>query len=207
MMRTVPVSAVVAVGIMIGGATLSVSARSAGQAAAPPGAKTMARPATASTTSIVARGKHLVDSSGCHDCHTPMKMGDNGPEPDMARMLSGHPAEIAVGAPPQLSGVWMAATSSTFTAWAGPWGISYTKNLTPDKETGLGSWTAQQFVDTIKNGREQGHGRQLLPPMPWPAYRNMSDADLRAIFAYLQTIPAVKNKVPDPVIAPPPPAK
>ena len=71
---------------------------------------------------------------------------------------------------------------------------------------GLGSWTEQQFVDTIRNGREQGRGRQILPPMPWQAYRNMTDADLKAMFAYLQSIPAIKNKVPDPVIAPPPPA-
>jgi len=80
-----------------------------------------------------------------------------------------------------------------FTAWAGPWGISYTRNLTPDKETGLGSWTEQQFVDTIRNGREQGRGRQILPPMPWPAYRNMTDADLKSIFAYLKTIPAITS--------------
>ena len=91
--------------------------------------------------------------------------------------------------------------------WAGPWGISYTRNLTPDRETGLGSWTEQQFVETIRNGRQQGRGRQLLPPMPWPAYRNMTDADLKAIFAYLKTIPAISNKVPDPMIAPPPPSK
>ena len=207
MTRSVPVRrAAVAVGILIVGAGLSLSASGAGQAAAP-SSKPMAKPAAGATNAVVARGKHLVDSGGCHDCHTPVKMGDNGPEPDMARMLSGHPAEIAVGAPPQLSGVWMAAASNTFTAWAGPWGISYTANLTPDKETGLGAWTAQQFMDTIRNGRVQGHGRQLLPPMPWPAYRNLSDADLKAIFAYLQTIPPVKNKVPDPVIAPPPPAK
>lgn len=208
MTRSVPVrGAAVSVGILIVGAGLSVYASGAGQAAQPAASKPAAKPGGMASASIVARGKHLVDTSGCHDCHTPVKMGDNGPEPDMARMLSGHPAEIVISGPPQLSGPWMAAASNTFTAWAGPWGISYTKNLTPDKETGLGSWTAQQFVDTIKNGREQGHGRQLLPPMPWPAYRNMSDADLRAIFAYLQTIPAVKNKVPEPVIAPPPPAK
>jgi hypothetical protein len=109
--------------------------------------------------------------------------------------------------PPQPVGPWIGSFSATFTAWSGPWGISYTANLTPDKETGLGAWTAQQFVDTIRNGRVQGHGRQLLPPMPWPAYKNLNDADLKAVFAYLQTIPAIKNKVPDPVMAPAPPAK
>jgi hypothetical protein len=181
-----------------------------GQAAAPAkpaAAKPAAKPAAGAAAAEIARGKHLVETSVCNDCHTPFKMGDNGPEPDMARMLSGHPADMTVTPAPQLSGPWMAAGSTTFTAWAGPWGLSYTANLTPDKETGLGTWTAQQFIDTIRNGRVQGHGRQLLPPMPWPWYKNFTDAELKAIFAYLQSIPAVKNKVPDPVIAPPPPAK
>jgi len=152
----------------------------------------------------VERGAYLVTVGGCNDCHTPFKMGDNGPEPDMSRMLSGHPADMTLPPPPQAAGPWLVSGAATFTAWSGPWGISYTANLTPDKETGLGTWTAQQFLDTIRNGRVQGHGRQLLPPMPWAWYRNMTDSDLRAVFAYLQTIPAVKNKVPDPIMAPPP---
>ena len=82
--------------------------------------------------------------------------------------------------------------------------MSYTANLTPDPETGLGQWTEQQFVDTIRTGRHQGRGREILPPMPWPAFRNLNDADLKAIFAFLRTIPPMKNKVPDPVIAAPP---
>jgi hypothetical protein len=131
-------------------------------------------------------------------------MGPNGAEPDMSRMLSGHPAGKTLPPPPDPRGPWIASTIDTFTAWAGPWGISYTRNLTPDKETGLGEWTEQQFVDTIRNGRHQGRGRELLPPMPWPVYRNLNDADLKAIFAYLQSIPPIKNAVPDPVIAPPP---
>jgi hypothetical protein len=150
-------------------------------------------------------GKYLVEAiGGCNDCHTPYKMGDNGPEPDMTRMLSGHPSDMSVTPPPHLSGPWMAAVSNTFTAWVGPWGISYTKNLTPDKETGLGTWTEQQFIDTLRNGREQGRGRQLLPPMPWQDFRMMTDDDLKSIFAFLKSIPPIKNKVPDPVIAPPP---
>jgi hypothetical protein len=85
------------------------------------------------------------------------------------------------------------------TAWSGPWGTSFTANLTPDPETGSGQWTEQQFVDTIRSGRHLGRGREILPPMPWPAIRNMTDADLKAIFAYLRTIPAIKNRVPDPL--------
>lgn len=152
----------------------------------------------------IARGKYLVDAMGCHDCHTPMKMGDNGPEPDMTRALSGHPQGKALPTPPPPNGPWITSVSDTFTAWTGPWGISYTRNLTPDKETGLGEWTEQQFLDTIRTGRRQGRGRQLLPPMPWPAIKNLNDADLKAIFAYLQSLEPMANRVPEPVLAEPP---
>jgi mono/diheme cytochrome c family protein len=156
--------------------------------------------------SAVARGKYLVTAvADCGGCHTPAKIGPNGPEPDESRMLSGVPASGKAPAPTQ-QGPWL----GFFTlegAFGGPWGLSYPANLTPDKETGLGSWTEQQFIDTLRTGRHQGRGREILPPMPWRAFRNMTDADLKAIFAYLRTIPAVTNKVPDPVIAPPPKGK
>ena len=160
-------------------------------------------PQAGPAASDVDRGKYLVTALVCNDCHTPFKMGDNGPEPDMTRMLSGHPSDIALPPPPKPNGPWIVSGAATFTAWAGPWGISYTANLTPDKDTGLGTWTAQQFIDTIRNGRHQGHGRALLPPMPWSWYRNLTDEDLKAVFAYLQSIPPIKNKVPDPVMAAP----
>jgi hypothetical protein len=89
--------------------------------------------------------------------------------------------------------------AATNTAWSGPWGISFTANLTPDAETGLGKWTQQNFTQTIRTGRHMGRGRPVLPPMPIPMYRNFTDGDLEAIFAYLQSIPAVKNRVPEPV--------
>jgi len=149
------------------------------------------------------RGEYIVKGMGCADCHTPNKMGPNGPEPDESLWLSGHPASVQLPPAPAASGPWIASVAATMTAWAGPWGVSYTANLTPDPETGLGQWTEQQFVDTIRSGRHLGRGRQILPPMPWPAIRNMTDGDLKAIFAYLRTIPVVKNKVPDPL---PPPA-
>jgi hypothetical protein len=107
--------------------------------------------------------------------------------------------------PPAARGPWIASTTDTFTAWAGPWGISYARNLTPDAETGLGTWTEQQFVDTIRTGRRQGRGREILPPMPWPMYRNLDDADLKAVFAYLRSLPPESNRVPEPVPAEPPP--
>ncbi len=146
-----------------------------------------------------ARGKYLVSTSGCHDCHTPWKMGANGPEPDMTRMLSGHPHDFAVQPLPKLEGPWMSAGAATNTAWAGPWGVSFTANLTPDPETGLGKWTLRNFMDTIRTGRHQGRGRPILPPMPIPVYNNFTDQDLGAIYAYLRTIPAIRNAVPEPL--------
>ena len=70
---------------------------------------------------------------------------------------------------------------------------------TADPETGLGKWTAGTFIDSIRSGRLMGKGRQILPPMPYQALRNLTDDDLRAIFVYLQPIPKLKNRVPDPI--------
>ena len=88
--------------------------------------------------------------------------------------------------------------TATNTAWSGPWGVSFTANLTPDPETGLGKWTLRNFVDTIRSGRHLGRGRPILPPMPIPMYKHFTDADFEAIFSYLQSIPAVSNRVPEP---------
>jgi mono/diheme cytochrome c family protein len=146
-----------------------------------------------------ARGKYLVHTSGCMDCHTPFKMGANGPEWDMSRLLAGHPQELKMPPVPKLpEGPWLIVSAATNTAHAGPWGVSFTANLTPDPETGLGRWTVKDFVDTIRTGRHMGRGREILPPMPIPVYSQMSDADLEAMFAYLRTIPPVKNRVPEP---------
>jgi mono/diheme cytochrome c family protein len=157
--------------------------------------------ATPGSAEAVNRGQYLVTAIGCHDCHTPFKMGPNGPEPDMTRMLSGHPETIAVGAPPEFitkgDTPWGWAGSATNTSYAGPWGISYATNLTPDQNTGLGIWTEEMFVRAIRTGRHMGQSRPIVPPMPWPALRNLADDDLKAIFAYLRTIPPMTNHVPD----------
>jgi hypothetical protein len=133
-------------------------------------------------------------------------MGPNGPEPDMARRLSGHPETMKVDKPAKLTEPWMAATSNSFTAWSGPWGISYTANLTSDKNTGIGQdlWTEETFIRAIREGKHMGTSRPILPPMPWPVYRNMTDDDLKAVFAYLRTVPAINNHVPEPIINEPP---
>lgn len=163
---------------------------------------TTIRPALAASagSSAVERGRYLVTIMGCNDCHTPLKMGKNGPEPDMSRMLSGHPETIRIAETPKApEGPWMAQVGSTMTAWSGPWGVSFTANLTPDVETGLGLWTAEAFIMAVRTGRHQGQGRPILPPMPWQMIREATDEDLRAIFAYLQSIPAVSNRVPQPL--------
>jgi mono/diheme cytochrome c family protein len=187
-------AAVAAYGFVFWGA---VAAQTPGQTA---------RPVQAQQPSpdLVKRGEYLVSSVGCHDCHTPHKLGPEGPEPDMTLMLSGHQATMKLPEPPAAKGPWVLSATGTMTAWAGPWGVSYSANLTPDRETGLGEWTEEQFMQTIRNGRRQGRGRPILPPMPWPAYKNLSDEDLRAIFAYLRSVKPMKNQVPEPIIVEPP---
>ena len=163
-------------------------------------------PVTITTTESadpVARGKYLVSAMGCHDCHTPWKMGPQGPAPDMTRALSGHPADMVMPPPPKLpEGPWVMTAGATMTAWSGPWGVSFTANLTPDPETGLGKWTPEMFLTAIRTGRHEGKGRPILPPMPWTMYRNLNDEDLRAIFSYLRSLPPIANRVPQPIDAP-----
>lgn len=157
-------------------------------------------PAAAGT---VARGQYLVEIMGCHDCHTPWKLGPNGPEMDMTRALSGHPQDLTMPPAPALPpGPWMMTAAGTMTAWAGPWGVSYTMNLTPDKETGLGDWTLEQFIATMKTGKDRGKGRALLPPMPYFNLAKLSDEDIASVFAYLQSLPPMKNRVPQPIDPP-----
>jgi mono/diheme cytochrome c family protein len=162
-------------------------------------ARAEAPPPATAVSEVLARGKYLVTIAACNDCHTPFKMTPAGPAPDMERMLSGHPEQLVMPAAPALpAGPWLATVGATNTAWAGPWGVSFTANLTPDRETGLGKWNVRTFTETIRTGRHLGRGREILPPMPIAMYRNFTDSDMAAIFAYLQSIPAIRNKVPEP---------
>lgn len=148
----------------------------------------------------VERGRYLVNALACNDCHTPWTLGPEGPAPDATRLLSGHPADLVLPPAPRLpAGPWTTVVSGTNTAWSGPWGVSYTANLTPDDETGLGRWSAEQFVETLRSARHLGRGRPLLPPMPAQAIGSLDDEDLRCVFAYLRSIPAVHNRVPEPL--------
>ena len=179
-------------------AVLAIAVAATVAVVAPARAQTPSK-TTDSTAEKIARGKYIVTTSGCNDCHTPWVMGPKGPEPDMSRMLSGHPESVVLPPAPSAQGPWIMTASATNTAWAGPWGVSYTANLTPDAETGLGKWTQRNFNETIRTGRHMGRGRPILPPMPIMMYKNFTDADMEAIFTYLQSIPAVKNRVPEPL--------
>jgi mono/diheme cytochrome c family protein len=143
----------------------------------------------------VAWGEHLVTIGGCHDCHTPKLMTPQGPADDSSRMLSGHPADMP---PPDVDRKQMESkglvVTATFTAWVGPWGITYSANLTPH-ETGTGNWTEDQFIYAIKNNVSKGlpGARPLLPPMAMMLVKLMTEDELKAIFAYLRTIKPIEN--------------
>jgi mono/diheme cytochrome c family protein len=127
--------------------------------------------AVAAKEDPLARGKRLVFTSGCVDCHTP---GSLYGAPDTTRLLSG--SELG---------------------WQGPWGVSFPRNLTPDS-TGLASWSEDDIVKAIRTG-VRPNGTPLLPPMPWPDFARMTDEDAHAIAAYLKSLPPVKHLMPETV--------
>ncbi len=117
----------------------------------------------------VERGRYLTTIMGCNDCHTP---GFFYGSPDFSRQLSG--SELG---------------------WVGPWGVSFPRNLTPDAETGIASWSEHDIVTALRTGVRRD-GSVLLPPMPWPNYATMSDADAYAIAAFLKSLPPVRHEAP-----------
>jgi mono/diheme cytochrome c family protein len=118
----------------------------------------------------IARGRRVSFTSGCQDCHTP---GTFYGSLDSTRMLSG-----------------------TELGWAGPWGVSYPRNLTPDMETGIGKWSEEDIVTAIRTGHRPDQ-TPLLPPMPWPMYANLTDEDAYALAAFLKSLPPIVHKAPD----------
>jgi cytochrome c553 len=187
-------TAIIAAAIILTAVLSTASLRAAGAGGIAPQTE-------AGKTAQIARGKYLVEIMGCHDCHTPAKMGPNGPEQDRSRALSGHPEELVMPPAPAPQGPWVASIAATFTAFASPAGTVFTRNLTPDKETGLGDWTVEEFIATMKTGRERGKGRPVLPPMPVQNLKALSDSDIRSLFAYLQSIPAIRHRIPQPIEA------
>ena len=152
---------------------------------------------------LVARGKYLVTVGGCNDCHSPKIMTPMGPLPDTTKLMSGFPT--ANGIPPISENLlkdqrWVKITPDA-TAFVGPWGMTFAANLTSDSATGIGNWTEDVFVKTIRTGKHLGQegGRPVMPPMPWYMVAKMTDEDLSAVYHYLQSLPAINNRVPAPI--------
>ena len=145
-------------------------------------------------------GEHLVAIIGCNDCHTTKKMGPRGPEPDLSLLLSGHPSAMPAldVNRKDLESKGIMATGD-LTEFVGPWGVSYAANLTSDS-TGLGNWKEDQFIYCMRHGKWMGSpdSRDLLPPMPWQNFAQMSDDELKAMFAYLKSTQPIHNIVPVP---------
>ncbi len=154
-----------------------------------------------SNDSLVKRGDYLVNAiGGCDDCHSPKKMGPQGPEVDMEKRFSGYPAERPFGkVDSNVIKNGMLVFSGDLLAFAGPWGISFAANISSD-ETGIGGWTNDQFKKALREGKWKGldGSRPLLPPMPWQTFKNLTDDDISAIFAYLKSSKPVRNIVPSP---------
>ncbi|MEI2748226.1 MAG: c-type cytochrome [Ferruginibacter sp.] len=149
----------------------------------------------------VKKGEYLVSIVGCDDCHSPKRMGEHGPEIIPELRLSGYPSTRPIQKADSnvIKQGWV-LMGPDLTSAVGPWGVSFAANLTSDV-TGIGNWKEENFIKSIREGKLKGldGSRPLLPPMPWFVYKNMTDDDLKAIFAYLKTVKPVDNVVPRPV--------
>ncbi len=154
-----------------------------------------------SQAELVKRGEYLVNSIGCDDCHSPKRMGAHEPEIIEELRFSGYPSERPVQEVDtnSVKRGWM-LLGADLTSAVGPWGMSFTANISSDA-TGIGNWKEEQFIKALREGKYKGldGSRPLLPPMPWFVYKNMTDDDLRSIFAYLKSSKPVQNVVPAPV--------
>ena len=126
----------------------------------------------ATADASVARGRYLVTIMACNECHSP---GSFYVTTDSSRFLAG--SEMG---------------------WAGPWGIAYAANLTPDSLTGLAKWKLEDIANAIRTGNRPD-GRQLTTAMPWLNYSHLTDGDALAIARYLKTLKPVKHAVPPPL--------
>lgn len=151
--------------------------------------------------SLIRRGEYLVTGIGCADCHSPKKVGQRGPEEIPELKLSGYPQDMELPPiiPAALEQGWI-LMSGDLTVAVGPWGVSFAANITSD-ETGIGNWSFEQFKIAMQEGKFKGikNGRDLLPPMPWPNFSHLTDDDLKAMYAYLQSTEPVENVVPAPI--------
>lgn len=156
--------------------------------------------ASAMNADAIALGERLIQNMDCNTCHTPKVFTPTGPQPDTSRLLSGHPADEKLPDIPegQISPKgWGGIFNNGLTAWVGPWGVSFGSNLTPDQKTGIGSWTEDIFVKSLRTGIHVGKARPFLPPMP--TYSQLTDEELHAMYSYLRSIKPIKNAVPEPI--------
>ena len=125
------------------------------------------------TEDSVANGKYLINIAACHDCHTPY---DKGKFVESAAIGGGRVFPV-------------------------PGGMVTSANITPDKETGIGTWTRDMFIQHFVMYRDSTTAHRVIKPgemqtiMPWTMYSNMTDRDLANIYAYIQTIKPIKNNV------------
>jgi cytochrome c553 len=163
--------------------------------------------AAKSLEDIIKEGERLVASHDCEICHSPKQMGPQGPEIIPELRFSGHPSTATL--PPTseeaLKAGWVLFTPD-FTSVVGPWGQSYAANISSDS-TGIGMWTEAQFKKAVTEGKLKGldNTRPILPPMPWQAFKHLTDEEISSIFAYLKSTKPVKNVVPQAKMNPPPP--
>jgi hypothetical protein len=149
----------------------------------------------------VKRGEYLVMIMGCHDCHSPKIFTQTG---EMCLTLpvcsQATLPEILI-----LRSVKKEArhhrkalySEGNLTSYIGPWGHSYSANLTPDV-TGLGDWTFDMFRKAFTEGKFKGidGGRPIMPPMPWQNFRHATNEDQHMIWTYLRSLKPIKNIVP-----------
>jgi mono/diheme cytochrome c family protein len=138
---------------------------------------------------LIEHGKYIATIAGCTSCHTPLRAEFL----DMAKLTLPQIQTLAFNDKDAVDNSKLLAGGRLFDL--GPAGKVYTKNLTPDAETGLGRWTDEQIKVAVRTGQTPS-GRQLFPIMPYFTFNSMADSDLDAIVAYIRSVPAVKNEVP-----------
>lgn len=150
-------------------------------------------------------GEAIVEGWNCSFCHTPQIKGPDGkPMPDPKRLMSGHPADDQIPEVPDMvisSSEWMEFLDNLdSTVWATDNLLIFSANLTPDDETGIGTWTEVEFVETIRQGRHRGIERRINYPMPWRELSEVSDEELLSVYEYLMSLEPVNNKVPPSIV-------
>jgi mono/diheme cytochrome c family protein len=143
---------------------------------------------------LVTHGKYIATIAGCVTCHTPLKEEYQNPQSlslEQIQTLAFNDLEASDQAK-------LLAGGRLFDL--GPAGLVFTRNITPDEDTGIGAWTEDQIKLAVKTGIS-ADGKMLFPVMPYHVYNGMADADVEAVIAYLQSVVAVNNTVPQKTVS------